>query len=323
MEEDVLIDLIAKELSCDMSQQERDKLQRLITAAPENEAIYNDLKSKWKAAGNLKVAVEPSTDKSWDRFQNRETKTFRLQPILIRIAALLVIGFGIGYYFIGQETIRETSFATTLESKEISLPDGTVVTLNANSRLAYEGDFTNGSRNVSLDGEAFFQVLRNPARPFVVNVSDAIVEVLGTSFNVDAYATSDNITVSVSTGRVAFRKSNSSEEIILEKGMYGLLSRGTSALESYASIPGNPDYWRTGILKYTDLPLREVIADLNKNFDLQVEIDESKIGGCRFTSSFERPTLDEVLEILTLTMNLTLETTSNGYRLSGDGCNQF
>lgn len=323
MEEDVLIDLIAKELSGEISQKEREELQRLISASPQNEVIYSDLKSKWEAAGNLKVAVDPATDRSWERFQNKGASTFRWQPALMRIAALLVLAFGIGYYFVERDTESETSFATALESIEVALPDGTVVTLNANSRMSYEGDFKGVSRNVSLEGEAFFNVTRDVDRPFVISVSDATVEVLGTSFNVDAYPASENVTVNVSTGRVAFRKTNSSDEIILEKGMYGLLDRKTNALNSYAAITGNPDYWRTGILKYTDLPLREVVADLNKNFDLQIEIDDSKIGGCRFTSSFDHPQLDEVLEILTLTMNLTLEKTNDGYRLSGEGCNQF
>lgn len=323
MEEDMLIDLIAKELSGEISQEEREELHRLVSASPENGTIYNDLKSKWKAAGNLKVAVDPATDQSWERFESRRAKTFRLPSVLLRIAALLVIAAGIGYYFVGSQNSSETSFATARESKSISLPDGTKVTLNADSRLAYEGDFSGATRNVSLEGEAFFDVVKNPDRPFVITVSDATIEVLGTSFNVNAYSSSKDISVSVSTGRVAFRKRNAEDEVILEKGMYGLLDRGTNTLKSYDLIPGNPDYWRTGILSYSDLPLREVVADLSRNFNVTVAIEENKIGGCRFTSTFEQPKLDEILEILTLTMNLTLEKTADGYRLTGEGCNQF
>ncbi|MEQ8424434.1 MAG: DUF4974 domain-containing protein, partial [Cyclobacteriaceae bacterium] len=81
--------------------------------------------------------------------------------------------------------------------------------------------------------------------------------------------------------------------------------------------------WRTQRLDFDDSSLADVITDLEKSFNKSIAFYPEKLGQCRFTGSFQDPALDEVLEIISATMNLTVETTATGFAMRGEGCNQF
>lgn len=323
--EDRLIELFTRQVSGHLSEAERTELEGLLQSSAEAKSHYEELMHQWESAGRLKVSPDPATGQSWNRLSKRLhiQKPFFLRPYVMRIAAMLLIAAGIGFYMVTSAP-DQVSYATGPQEKiEISLPDGTKVTLNENSRLAYLEDYNLDKRNVEFAGEAFFDVVREVEKPFVIQSEHTSVEVLGTSFNVDAYPEADYVAVSVNSGQVSFNENKSGSKVILEKGMLGTFDKisGTIASTSPESI--NTDFWRTGNLIFENTPLEHVIKDLQKHFDTTVIIDKAAIGSCRFTGSFQNPELKDVLEIVAITMNLKLEPVASGYKFSGEGCDQF
>ncbi len=322
MNEEYLIDLMAKKTSGVLTEDEQRELDKLIET-PELKALHDQLSAAWADAARFRPAIAVNTDRSWIRFNERlkETRTRVWMPYLLRIAAVLIVALGVGYLFFVESPANNIVFETTANEKiEIDLPDGTRVWLNENSRLSYGEDYNAKERHVAFSGEAFFDVVRNEQRTFRIETGESVVEVLGTSFDVDAYPAKGYVAVDVKTGRVALRSKGEAGEIIIEKGAYGKLDLDRQVLGLAENAPLNIDYWRTGQLIFEDVPLSQVIADLNKNFDLPTTVSSPTLGECRFTSSFNHPSLEEVLEIISITMSLTVEKTSSGFILIGESC---
>jgi len=323
--EDRILELFVLKQSGDLTASEQDELDQLLENADFRKE-YDHLVSHWKNSAQYKAAPDPHTPLAWEKMSKTISVSGRsrlFSPVFLRIAALLVIGFGLGYYWLTNQQ-EYIIFRTDVGEKlEVNLPDGSTVILNENSSLTYADDFNVTSRKVEFSGEAYFQVSRDEDKAFKVVSEETVVEVLGTSFNVDAYTDSDFVAVSVNSGKVALTSAKDGASVILEKGGYGYYDKKTGILNNSTPELNNSDYWRTGILVYDNDPLVKVVQDLEEQFRIDIGINENKIGDCRFTSSFQNAELEEVLEIISATMNLSLEKSSNGYLLDGEGCNQF
>lgn len=319
------MELFVRKQSGELTSSEKAELDQLLENA-EHRKEYDSLLGHWQNSALYNAAPDPRTPQAWQKMSqliSAPGRTRFINPIFLRIAALLVISFGVGYYLLNNQRDVVAYHTNTGNKLEVKLPDGSYVILNENSSLSYDGDFNTVDRQVELSGEAFFQVNPNKDKTFKVVSEETVVEVLGTSFNVDAYTDSDFVAVSVSSGKVAFTSAKNGAKVILEKGGYGYYDRKTGILNNKTPELNNSDYWRTGVLVYDNDPLKSVVRDLEEQFKIDIGINESKIGDCRFTSSFQNAELEEVLEIISATMNLSLEKSSNGYLLNGEGCNQF
>lgn len=323
--EERITDLFIKEKAGEISEAEHFELQQYL-ASPEYKVFYNSLDSQWELSGRLRLDIQSDTQQSWDRLSPKlkEKQRSILVPQMVwRMAAILVIGFAVGYYFFTKPAIIKVSTGIA-EHREVLLPDGSRVMMNESSELSYSEAFAEEeTRSLEFSGEAFFDVERNEEKPFLIAMDIGMVKVLGTAFNIDAYPSEKLLGVSVSEGTVALINNASDQQVILKKGMYGSLDRHTGTLASASPELNNSDFWRTGVLTYENAKLEDVVNDLNKQFAETLGISSESLGECRFTSTFENPSLEEVVEIIAASMNLTYEKTSSGYVLSGAGCNQF
>ena len=196
----------------------------------------NDLDAKqksefaelWQAAGTCYSFSAADPDKGWDQLQKKlgHTEPHRKFTLFgntfLKYAATVVMVMGIGYaaYRIynapgkNDMTPVALAFAETgahpVNVTVITLPDGTTVKLNANTRIEYPQHFSAGTREVRLSGEAFFEVTKDTLHPFRIETINAAVEVLGTSFNVSAYPGAERVEVNVETGDRKSTRLNSS-----------------------------------------------------------------------------------------------------------------
>lgn len=232
----------------------------------------------------------------------------------------------------GKPAAAETYTTRTGEQIQVTLPDGSQVSLGARSKLTVA--FTRGARDVRLEaGEAFFAVQKNAARPFRVHVLDGVVTAVGTAF--DVRTTNDRVLVAVAEGVVqvngaaaSFRHPGASAAGVPERAMSPVASLRRGEAISFLSRPGEhmlepatvtrvdpaePARWRDGWLVYRDEPLRDVLTDIARYTDRDIVIDGNIAVNSHFTGAVFKDSIIEWLESLPAAFPVTV--TANGSRI--------
>lgn len=216
---------------------------------------------------------------------------------------------------------------TASNPRQIKLEDGSVVILKANSSVTYPEHFGKKSRSVFLKGEAFFNVKRDPNKPFVVHTGELVTEVLGTSFTVKSYDDAQSIEVVVATGRVSVYENSAkttqprngmiltpNQKIIFDKASRKLTP---SIIEKPVLIlpPPNPTIF---IFEETLLP--EVLTKLEKAYGLEIVIENQALTQCIFTADLNELPLRTQLDLICKSVNATYEQRGTSIFINGEGC---
>lgn len=240
-----------------------------------------------------KVPLQPEQGREPDFFNypSPSADIHTLKPerkpgfIFWKVAAAIFLILGIGGYLYRTELtnwmkpVHEQQLLSAAgERKQLLLPDGTKVWLSPGSRLNYPDQFIGDSRSVSLEGEAFFEVRHDVGHPFVIKSGPVSTTVLGTSFNVKAYQLKPDVEVTLVTGKVAVELENkgqviqntivANQQILVDKKGFKITKRDFPNATSYLSR-------RLGLFDYSGETLKEVIADLEHQYGIRIEMDES------------------------------------------------
>jgi len=210
-------------------------------------------------------------------------KKVPLHSYFLRIAAvllplLLVIGT---YIYLDKPEAAITSQLIEIsvpygERKQIILPDSTSVNINAGSIIRYEDPFTDNKRLVELSGEAYFSVTEDSLKPFIVQTEHMSVEVLGTEFNVEAYSGNTNTTVILDKGKVQVKTPD--EKVYTLSPNQKLVVNNTSSEVSIEDVPEEDETsWISGELIFKDMPFKEIIQTLERQFNISIEINDPSI----------------------------------------------
>lgn len=186
------------------------------------------------------------------------------------------------------------------ERRTVQLPDGSQVILNSGSELAYSRQFSTAARNVFLSGEAFFTVVADARRPFTIHSPLTQVQVLGTSFNMQAYAEDTAAWVTVEEGKVALTSlpyMQGARSITLTAGEQGVAGQSGS-LRSRNVYAGNYHAWTRNQLLIQDKTLPETALLLQRWFNKKVVIDSNALQHERFTGRFNNPQPEQVLKAI-------------------------
>jgi len=252
--------------------------------------------------------------------QNRMSQESKLRSIylnpLFRMAAAVLIAALL--LFSGYEAFKSPSSRlltmVTLEKEvmnPITLPDGTLVSLNSNSKFSYPNKFSGNTREVTIEGEAFFQVKPDKSKPFIIHAGNAQIQVLGTSFNVNAYPNAKQVEVIVETGRVQFSNKNpenlKTNELILIQGDKGTLEYSSNSMIKMTNQNPNFIAWKTRNLIFKATPLSEVIEDLKKVYKVNIDITDPALNGLKLTAQYNDYKLDFILELIKSTFKSTFQ----------------
>jgi transmembrane sensor len=179
---------------------------------------------------------------------------------------------------------------------QLTLPDGTQVWLNAESSITYPTAFTGKERKVTITGEAYFEVAKNKAKPFKVDIGSATIEVVGTHFNVNTYKEEPASNITLLEGSVRIKTVHTS--LTLKPGQQGQLTdRGLF-------LAANPDVeqvmaWKNGLFNFNRTPLDKVLTQLSRWYDVDVQYANGKIPVKKVSGEMQRSlTLSQVLNIL-------------------------
>lgn len=184
----------------------------------------------------------------------------------------------------------------------------THVILNSNSTIVYPSHFDEKSRNVQLNGEAYFEVTKNSRQPFMVRTPQkAVVKVYGTQFNVEAYADDKTITATLVEGSIAMayenKKSNWTEQEI-QPGQEIVYTAAQQQIKIDQADVEVITSWKDGKLIFRDTPFKEVLKMLSKRFDVDFVVKNPKCFEASFTGVLEKQRLGRILEYISVSSNI-------------------
>jgi transmembrane sensor len=312
--------LMLKSLQGTITSAEQQVLDDWLNESENNKSAFRELSAVWRLTGNQLASQNFNTPQEWERFEaNLGGETEAATPDRFRywmkIAAAVTLMLVSSYLvFISFAKREATTVASANDTMFLRLPDGSRLTLNKGARISYTKDFDEG-RSLHLEGEAFFDVVRDPARPFVIYTPSGKLEVLGTSFNVDSRR--ENTALFVVTGKVKF--SNIAGTIAREfvAGEGGLSENNVITEFSQE----NATAWKEKRLQFRKTALEDVVSTLERYYHIDIDIKNANLLSCRFTSSFNNPQLAEVIEALSVSMNLNIVRNGDVYVIDGEGCN--
>jgi transmembrane sensor len=186
------------------------------------------------------------------------------------------------------------------------------------SSLSIESNYNKKDRKINFVGHAYFDVRRDSLKPFIIQNTTTQIQVLGTTFSVDAYPTKEYVEVDVLSGKVSFLEKVGMKRVLLTRGMRGIFRIMDKALVT--TSPNDSDIRFIGKLQFDDASLGEILVQLKASFGKEFMLANREAASCRFTGSFDSPTLDEVLEVLSASLNIHASPEGNGYRIAGEGC---
>lgn len=261
-------------------------------------------------------------------------KKRRLLPAAMKIAAtLLLLAGAVGAFrWSQQHHIITAAYAGKVVKNDsghqplrINLPDHSVVWLNAASSLTYPETFAHGKREVTLEGEAFFDVAPMPEQPFTVYSGRLNTRVLGTSFNVKAYQDDNHIQVTVFTGKVnvnanGYTKSESDSGIFLTASQQAVFKPADQSLVYHGHVDtAGTSAWKRGEIIFHNTPLPEVLKELQRRYNVSISADE-QLQNCLVFGEFFHEPADSVLNMLAISLSGKITKTNNRYHITGAGC---
>ncbi|WP_163397303.1 FecR family protein [Flavobacterium fluviatile] len=231
-------------------------------------------------------------------------------------AVLLVVGFS-AFYYLSVMTITTKQYATKLgERAKITLTDGTQVWLNAGSVLEYPEVFNGGTREVSLTGEAFFDVAKDKKHPFIIHTKQMDTKVLGTSFNVQAYPEQLHQEVSVLTGRVNVKSTITEENVFVTPGQKAVFQNKSNKLRAFKDVPvSSISLWRKSIIVFDDTPMPEVIATINRNYNVTLELKNDKLKKLQISAYFKELPPEQVVALVCKIINAEYQLKAGVYTI--------
>jgi transmembrane sensor len=341
-EVDRISHLLNRYLNNTCTRQEMDELLDYIQKFPEDERLRAVLQDSW----NTEKSFDDSEDSAWRDMEKRMhdlsvNETFLIKEemmykagIFWKAAAcfLAVAACFAGFFFLVEN--KAAPFAEIQPSPEHSvitpndehrlvvLPDGSKVWINGNSKLTSAPAFNDKTREVTLHGEAFFDIRHDPGRPFIITTGKVKTTVLGTAFNIRAFPGEKAVTVTVTRGKVLVEAENNKGGMITANQQI-TLDLPSEQLEAHTVDAEAVSQWIKDDLVLYNITLGEVEEILEERYSVDIRFDNTVLKNCRFTSTFfQHASLDEVLTAICLVNGAAHEIHDQVITIYGKGCNQ-
>ena len=325
-----ILEIITRVLSGDASYEDKISLQKWLQEDQENMRLFKQTESLWFALEIMHNKSNYNADKAFSEFENRIStgknsltrfKSKRLLFLILNFAAALIVVLLLLKYFdpknidsfaIGTDNTYE--LVTPRGSRaQLVLSDGTKIWLNADSKLSYSDNYNKESREVSLEGEGYFEVATNSEKPFTVNASGLIIKASGTSFNVESYVNNNSIKTTLINGIVDLELKTSdvdgkilstlkpNQEAIFYKDFNSAdrLNPNMKQIEindidsAIMSVS-----WRDNIMIFKNETFQDLAVKLERRFGVTIRFLDEDIKGIQFSGKFEDVFIEELLEAL-------------------------
>ena len=310
--------IINKVLADSASKEEQNLLDSWLKEKPENQHSFDLKRQQWEEVllvvdaedkkrvfANIKNKINQD-NKSID-FTERSLRkpSWGWMRVAASVVSLISLG-ALSYYEISDPFSHLNLVGYDLVEADAGvqktqvLADGSTVYLNGDSRLKYKIDSDSEERNLYLEGEAFFDVARDESKPFVIGLEKSKVQVLGTSFNIQAYPDDEEISTSVHTGRVAFERGED-KSLILLPGNKGIIDKYQKSIEKYDVDNTKDVAWMNKALYFENTSLSDMAKSLYRMYGVKLKFTDGSLNNLKITAQFENEKIEEILKILEMT----------------------
>lgn len=323
--------LITLYLSGELDEQSFAELKRWSMESESNRLYVRNRLEVWFSSGVSDDKTSFNKDTAFVLFRQRvakvEMKKEHIQRFswkaVYRIAAVvLILLLPMAAYWKGQEAIKHNFTDMIVEAPlgartKLYLPDGTLVWLNAGSKIVYSQGFGVDSRELSLEGEGYFEVTKNEKIPFVVETKELNLKVLGTKFNFKNYPEDEEVTVNLMEGKVALQNElKKMPALYLAPQEKMVLNKRTGIMKKTKTTVDYANAWSRNELFFDEELLEDIAKKLMRSYDVEIEVADS-LRSKRFYGSFKimGNTIDEVLHTIASTNRMKYRYEDNKYIL--------
>ncbi|HEY9048090.1 MAG TPA: FecR domain-containing protein [Ohtaekwangia sp.] len=321
-------DLIGKYLAGEASQEEIDFVEAWRSQSDANQQYIEQLQTIFVRASSVKEWQQFDTDAAWSKMKSKlHPKDGRVIPMqrdssfsFLKIAASILVVVGIGWFAyraLYPGISKPVEVIADRQTTSDTLPDGSDVYLNKQTKLTYSYDKKKKSHVVKLKGEAYFNINHQDEKKFLVDAEGVFIRDIGTSFNVTAYPESNTVEVVVVEGEVQFFTDNNAG-IQLKAGGKGVYNK-ISKTFSIEQPENNVLSYKTKFFSFSNTDLVSVAEALNSVYDKKIVISNS-LQHCHLTVSFNDEDIHEIAQVIAETLNLTIRETATEIVLEGQGC---
>lgn len=342
-------ELIVRFLSGETSTDENQFISEWICESGGNREYFESFRNLWLASSQIpspkRFAKQSSTPPSFELSNPHKTNFLRE---LIKVAAIFIFALftgALGYHFwiADKQVSGKTSKPVTVEScrgamSVVVLPDGTKVWLNAGSKITYDKNYNIGQRDINLAGEAYFDVITNPSKPFVVRAGKLAIKALGTSFNVKAYPEDHSIITTLVKGKIVIEgKDNHNKDFTVDlkpkqtityfadqKEFIAKQTDGAKTNEVATDVhkPSQVAMEDLSMIKLVEVKtelytswrgenwviekqnLGNLARQLERRYNVTIEFASESIKKYRFSGTIQNETIEQIMEIMRNTMPL-------------------
>ncbi len=360
--EHIYINLTISYLKKETSEEQKNKLFKWVYSSSENEKLFYLIKDIWETANYKQVEQEASTDQEWEKLMyktiEKETghfieKQHKIRRIFkaIQIAAVLIVTFGIGFflqkYLPGKQEFVSVNVPYGAKT-HVELPDGSEVWVNSGSKLTYPSDFKRKKVDLTLEGEAYFNINPNPSRKLNVHTSSIKIQVLGTIFNVKAYSDENVVETSLVKGLISITGESGSkiiEPVLLKPNEQARLIKGedkfsvvevkkedTGSEKTVDSVRVAPRIkqvmhiaakidlepvisWKDNRLVFKSERFEDLVRKMERWYDVKISIEDESLKESKYTGTFENENIEQAIEALSLSLPFTFTIEKNEVRI--------
>ncbi|MDD2307733.1 MAG: DUF4974 domain-containing protein [Prolixibacteraceae bacterium] len=309
--QDIPWDAISARLKDEANEVQMQQIQRWLDLSPEHPVILTEIMNVWSVSKSSTEFYQPDLSVNWQKLMQKvnsrpkqnlfRTVYFRISAAAAVLALVFMAGLGFGDGFLNSsEKVSYTRIIAPEGNKtQIVLPDSTHVWLNSGSELQYASDYSARNRKVNMKGECFFDVVKDPDHPFIVQGSKFQVRVFGTRFNVNEDASKNTADVTLVSGKVQVfnlddkpvSELNPGQQLVYNQGIYHV-----QKAENMEALTA----WLNNMLIFDNQPFEEVIHYLEKWYGVKIQLDHTLYYSHNYTFKVKTESLREVLALISV-----------------------
>ncbi len=319
---------LARYFAGEMNESEKKNFIRMIERNEKMKKEFEIMKKTWGNINPEALDKFSDTDSAWTKLRDRldndglilkdHEKTRLISPVFYRIAAsiLLFLAISTSAWLLLSDRIilfpEKITYSADKNTSSYDLPDGSRVLLKKGSDVKISRNFKT-QRSVRLEGEAFFDIMKDPSHPFSIETRNASITVLGTSFNIKENNDNGITEVLVESGKVSVRPLKNKDELVMNPGQYARISPEDIQLMELK----DPNYlaWKTREFQFLNQRLEHVFNILEDAYQVNIEVSGDEINSLRLTSSYSKQSIDAIMQTIGTAFNLEIEENQNTYRV--------
>lgn len=315
--------LIVGYLQHTLTPEEKQAFYTWVNASPENKKLFFETKALYEACRFRDSTVD--IEESWKRLLRKRVHPYSNRYKIVRYAAAIFIAVLVtSAFFLSRPQKRPIPMPAVqyisgdaLQADIVLLPDGTQVSVGEKTRFWYASDYGQSKRTVFLEGEAYFDVVKDKTKPFIVKTQEQDIEVLGTQFNVCAYQEDSLVTTTLVEGSVRLTSRHNNQPVLLKPGEQIVYNRATHTGRINQVNTRQVTAWTSGYYYFHRQTLDVILGRLEHIYGVHFTIQSEELNKRSFTGTFYKgQSLESILEIINLSIPIRYQITGKDIYLA-------